>query len=170
MSETKVIVKEKDKLKEALMFTGLTGIAIMAPLFGIQSITGPIVNAVLFITTAVLGVKYGIFAGLLPSVISLFTGLLPLVLWPMIPFIIIGNAILVLLFHSLRQKNYWLGVSVSSAMKFLFLLGASRTVIQFFIKQPIASKISAMMSLPQFFTALAGGVIAYLFLKLFKYV
>jgi len=65
-----------------------------------------------------LGVDFAILIGLIPSVIALGVGLLPAVLVPMVPFIMISNTLLVVCFAYLRKKNYWLGVVVSSFLKF----------------------------------------------------
>jgi len=86
----------------------------------------------------------------------------------MVPFIMMGNTILILVFGFFRKKNYWLGVVLASALKFLFLFATSSIVIDLLLKKEVAQKVAAMMSLPQFLTALAGGVIAYLILKSIK--
>jgi hypothetical protein len=75
---------------------------------------------------------------------------------------------LILVFDYLRQKNYWLGITVSGFLKFLFLFGTSSIVVSLLLKKEIAAKVAAMMSWPQLFTAMAGGVIAYFILKSIK--
>jgi uncharacterized membrane protein len=107
-----------------------------------------------------LGPQNAILVGLIPSVVALSTGLLPAVLAPIIPFIMISNTILILTFAYLRRKNFWLGVTAASVLKFVFLFSMSAMVMD--------SKMASMMSWPQLLTALAGGVIAYLALKSFK--
>jgi len=142
-------------------FVLLLGIATAAPLFHNQFITGPIVNATLLIAVALLGMRDAILIGLIPSSIALAVGLLSPVLAPMIPFIIVGNAILVITFGYLRQRNYWLGLVSGSILKFAFLFGTSSIVISLLLNQNLASSVAVMMSWPQLVTALAGGVIAY---------
>ena len=134
-------------------FVLLLGIATAAPLFPNQFITGSIVNATLLVAVASLG--------MIPSSIAVAVGLLPPVLAPMIPFIIVGNAILVVTFGYLRQRNYWLGLVSGSILKFAFLLGTSSIVISLLLNQNLASSVAVMMSWPQLVTALAGGMIAY---------
>ena len=165
---TDVLAIKKDKTKALVQFAVLTGLAMAAPFLRSQAITGPIVNATLLITTAMLGLRYGLGISLLPSVFAYFLGLLPQMMLPMIPFIITGNAILVIVFYLFKEKSYWLAVLCGAFLKFLFLFFSSSAVASLIIKQPVASKISQMMSWPQFFTALAGGVIAYLFLRFLK--
>jgi hypothetical protein len=142
-------------------FVLLMGIATAAPLFHNQFITGPIVNATLLVAVALLGMRDAILIGLIPSSIALAVGLLSPVLAPMIPFIIVGNAILVITFGYLRQRNYWLGLVSGSILKFAFLFGTSSIVINLLLNQNLASSVAVMMSWPQLVTALAGGMIAY---------
>lgn len=148
-----------------ITFVVLLGIASAAPLIRNQFITGPIVNATLLIAVALLGMRDGLLIGLIPSSIALAVGLLPPVLAPMIPFIIVGNAILVVTFGYLRSKNYWLGLVSGSVLKFAFLFGTSSIVINLLLNQKVATSVAVMMSWPQLVTALAGGLLAYGFLR-----
>ncbi len=142
-------------------FVLLLGIATAAPLLHNQFVTGPIVNATLLVAVALLGMRDAILIGLIPCSIALAIGLLPPMLAPMIPFIIVGNAILVVTFGYLRQRNYWLGLVSGSILKFAFLFGTSSIVISLLFNQNLASSVAVMMSWPQLVTALAGGMIAY---------
>ena len=151
-----------------ITFAVLLGIASAAPLLGNQFVTGPIVNATLLIAVGMLGMRDGLLVGLIPSSIALATGLLPPMLAPMLPFIIVGNAILVVTFGYLKGKNFWLGVVSGSVLKFAFLFGTSSIVINLLINQQLATKVAVMMSWPQLVTALAGGMIAYGFLRFTK--
>ena len=168
MNQTKIFTLKREKVFILAQFALLTGIATLAPLFQYQAITGPIVNATLFISTILLGIQAGILVGLAPSLIALSVGLLPATLAPMIPFIMAGNTILVIIFNYLREKNYWLAVMGASLLKFIFLFSTSSIVINLLLKKEIASKVAIMMSWPQLLTALAGGLITYCFLKTFK--
>lgn len=167
MEKTKILVLKRKTIVNSITFVLLLGVATIAPLFHFQPVTGPIVNATLFIAATLLGVQNAIFIGLLPSTIALSAGLLPPVLAPMVPFIMLGNTILIVAFNYLRKKNYWLGVISASVLKFLFLFGASSIVINLLLKREVATKVAVMMSWPQLATALTGGIIAYLFLKVF---
>ena len=133
-----------------------------------REIRGPIVNATLFIAAATLGPQRAILIGLIPSMIALSAGLLPAVLAPMIPFIMLSNAILIMTFSALKKKNYWLNVAIGSTLKFIFLFATSSIVINLLIKKEIAQQVALIMSWPQLLTALAGGVIAYPIIKLIK--
>ncbi len=159
MNTTKTNILTKINILILLRFGLLLSLAVLAPLFGNQIVSGPIVNAVLFISVFIVGIRGAVLIAFTPSLIALSTGLLPLVLALMIPFIIMGNIILVLSFYHLRSKNYWLGVISASLFKFIFLFSASSI---------ISSKLAVMMGWPQLLTALAGGLIAYFVLKSFR--
>lgn len=167
MNQIKILTFNREKIYFVTKFALLVGAATMAPLFKYQAITGPLVNATLFISVTLLGTQAGILVGLIPSLIAFSVGLLPPVLAPMIPFIMVGNTILVIIFNYLK-RNYWLGIIVASLLKFLFLFSTSSIAINLLLKKEIASRIAVMMSWPQFLTALTGGLLAYLFLRAIK--
>jgi len=168
MNQIKTLTIKKEKVVSLIQFTGLMEIAIAASLFHNQLITGSIVNAILFISVVFLGVRGAILIGSIPSLIALSSGLLPLVLAPMIPFIIIGNAVLIIVFGYFKERNYWLGAVLASTLKFLFLFSTSSIVVNLLLKKEVATKVAMMMSWPQLSTALAGALIAYLVLKSIK--
>ncbi|MBU2028661.1 iron hydrogenase [Patescibacteria group bacterium] len=165
MLNIKELAINKEKITFLTKLVVLLSVAMIVPLFHQQMITGPIVNATLFIATAVLGVSGGILVGLIPSVVALSAGLLPPVLAPMVPFIMISNTILILAFHWLREWNYWQGMIVASLLKFVFLYSTSAVVINLLLKKEVAAQVSLMMSWPQLLTAIAGGCLAYVFIK-----
>jgi hypothetical protein len=156
--------------KEALVIlTLLIGAAIVAPvLFKQQLIAGTIVNATLILAVTCLGARDGLIISLVPSSFALATGLLPPVLAPMIPFIIAGNAILVLTFAYLSKFNFWAGVIIGSVLKFAFLFATSSIVVGLLINKQVASSVAQMMSWTQLFTAVAGGIVAFGIIKLVK--
>lgn len=169
MNKEKAQVLDREKILAIGKFAILLGLSVSAPLFNIQLITGPMVNALLFIATILIGPYSAIIIGALPSAFALSVGLLPVVLAPMIPFVIISNAILVLFFHYFQKKNYWLGVFTASILKYIFLFIVSQILINLLIKGgSVARVVVVMMSWPQLATALLGGFIAYLFLKFIK--
>lgn len=169
MNQIKVIEIKKQKTLDMIKFIVLLGIASLLPaVVHNQMITGPIINATLFLAVLLLDIRSAILIGLIPSIVALSVGLLPAPLAPIIPFIMLSNTILVMVFNWLKDKNYWLGVVTSSLVKFLFLFGASSIVINLLLKQELASKVSIMMSWPQLATAIAGGIIAFGIYKIIK--
>lgn len=148
-------------------FLALLVVATAAPALGFHSqwITGPIVNAVLIASVFIVGIRGAFLIGLLPSTIALAVGLLPPVLAPMIPFIIISNTLLILVIDQLKNK-YWLGLVLGSTLKFIFLLTTSSLASGLLLKKELSLTVAQMMSWPQLFTALIGGCLVYLILKI----
>ncbi len=161
----KILVLNKIRIKTAVIFLVFTFVITIAPLFKNQIITGSIVNATLFMSVMVLGLKPAIILGVIPSIIALFIGILSPILISIIPYIMLSNAIMVSVFYLLKKENYWLSIIVSSFFKFLFLFTISNFVIKLIIKEEIAKSIAITMSYPQLITALTGGLIAYTILK-----
>ena len=168
MSIAKAKTLVKAQTTPLTQLVALLALAGAAPLFLSQQITGPIVNALLFIATVILGVQGAVVVAFFPSVFALSVGLLPLPLAPMIPFIMVGNFVLVVVFEYFRIKNFWLGVVVASLVKFLFLWASSSLIVSSLLSSQLATTVSAMFSWPQLITALIGGVIAFIFLKRIK--
>ncbi len=164
MNNSSLALNKENAISVALFIVAI-GVVTLAPLLNQQIITGTIVNAVLFTATMILGMRAGIMIGIFPSVIALSTGLLPLVLAPMIPFIMLGNALLVFIFNLLKNRNYWLAVMVSSFFKFSFLSAGSWIVVRLIVEENVARNIIMMMSWPQLATALMGGLLSFSFLK-----
>lgn len=142
-------------------------LAAVAPYFVNQLITGSIVNALLFISASTLGLESAFLLCLIPSLISIYTGLLPLALAPMIPFIMTGNALLVLTFSKLKGKGFWAGAIPASFIKYIFILAVG-TILANTVLHGISKNVLMMISWPQLATALAGSAIAFTFLKIVK--
>lgn len=164
---SKVITIPKPQIISLAVFGALTLIAFFAPFIKQQAITGTIVNAALFLGAYFFGPS-AIMIGLIPSLISLSVGLLPPVLAPAVPFIMTGNAVLIMTFLALRNRNFWLGAIIASIFKFAFLFSSSFLVAKLILKPEIAEKAALMLGLPQLFTALAGSILAFLILKVYR--
>lgn len=152
-----------------LVFALFLALLILMPAFiHFQWVTGPTVNAILFIATVILGPVQAMLLGLMPSTIALTAGLLPFALAPMVPFIMLSNVILVLIFYYLYKRNYFLALGISAFVKFAFLHQTVYWVMSRYLEQKLVATLSIMMSWPQFFTAIIGGLVAYAFLKQIK--
>lgn len=167
-TQTKTL--EQVNWRAIVWFVGLMVIASILPRFvHNQFITGPIINATLFLAAATVGTGNAILIGLVPSVVALSSGLLPIPLAPMVPFIMVSNAILIVTFNWLRKTHFGMAAIVSSLTKYAFLYATSFIVINLFAQKTIATKAAAtMMAWPQLVTALVGGLIAFGILGIFK--
>ncbi len=141
----------------------LLAIALVFQMGGFpQFITGPLINTVLYLAAMIVGWQGGMLIGILTPVIASIRGILPPPLTPLIPFIALGNSILVILFFWLQSKNKIAGIIIASLVKSLLLASAVKLVVQ------VPPAIAQMMSLPQLITALAGGAIALVLARFFK--
>lgn len=166
-NESESIVIDRERIIALSYFAFFLFMASFVPLFGNQMIAGPLVNAILFLVTFILGLKAGLLIAVIPSFIAVSMGLLPIILLPVVPFIIGGNMVLVAIFFHFKGK-YWKGVILASIFKFLFLASLSTLVIQLVIKEPMSIMAGYMLTWPQLWNALLGGLIAYLILKVIR--
>ena len=151
---------------QSLSYLSLLFLSIFLPsLINQQAITGPLINAILLIAAVQLGLSSAITIGLIPSVVALSRGLLPLALAPVVPFIMLSNALYVILFAQFKNTSFSLAVLLAAVSKFVLLYAVSQGLLASLLPQQFLSSASQMMSWPQLITALVGGLIAYLFLK-----
>ena len=161
--QIKAYTKAVDSYKvKILLFAAFLAILIIVPAFvHVQWVTGPMVNAVLLLALVLIGPMEAVLLGLMPSTVALSAGLLPLPLAPMVPFIMLGNAIFIAVFYYLYQKNFFLGLGVAAFLKFAFLHQTVVWLMSRFLEENFVAKLAVMMSWPQLFTAVIGGMIAY---------
>ena len=166
---------EKVNAKAMAQFIGLAGMAMILPFFiHLQWLSGPIVNALLILILFIVGIRSALVVALVPSLMALAGGLLPAVLAPVVPFIMISNAIFVLSIDRIYDwsKNsasgYWSGVLIGAVLKFSFLYLSVSWISKLLLKKDLAIKVAEMMSWPQLITAILGGAIAWLILKWLK--
>jgi len=157
----------------------LLAVAALVPSLGLpQWVTGPSVNALLIISVYTVGVSNAVAVGAVPSFVALSSGVLPAPMLLMIPFIVAGNAILVVVFAALRRINYWLALVAGAALKCGWLWAAVSllTVRPFQIKfgpealaVMVPDAMANMFRWPQFLTAVVGGLTAYGLLQAYRY-
>ncbi|NPV53766.1 MAG: ECF transporter S component [Firmicutes bacterium] len=139
----------------------LLAITLAVQMLGLpQPFTGPAVNAMLLLTCIYVGIAGGVIVGLLTPWIAFLRGILAPPLAPMIPFIMLGNAVLVIVFGLARR--FWgkgvagsaAGIVIGAIVKYLVLSSAVRFLVE------VPPKIAVAMQTPQLVTALVGGVAA----------
>lgn len=144
-----------------------------------QLVTGSCVNAVLAITVLVVGMGGGITVALLSPVFAYLLGIAPQLVT--VPAIMAGNAVFVVLLKLLYSPKLWkqvLALAVAAAAKFAVLyvlvvqivcnLASGYLLEQQLLKAPMLTKLPAMFTWPQLFTALIGGGLALLITPLIK--
>ncbi len=146
-----------------------------------QPAIGPLVNMMLIITTLVINPLGGLALGVVTPLVAVLGGQLPPLLIPMAPFIMIGNALFVILFAAIggmksalteKEPLYsvwaWIGLVVAAAAKTAWLYLIVRMLLPHLIGKPVPAPLLALMSLPQFVTAGIGGSFAFLFFNILK--
>lgn len=167
MPPEKSIALEKESVSSIAQMAAVLGLVIILPFFHNQLITGPIINAIFFISVILLGVHKTLYISLIPSVIALSVGLLPFIIYPIVPVLMIGNIIQIAVFNFFKKK-YFLAMVLASLSKFIFIFFAGSLIFNVILKESLADSVSLIISWPQLFTALTGGVLAYFFLKIIK--
>lgn len=135
-----------------------------------QFVTGSIINAILLITICVCDKWWALCVGTLTPVLAALTGQLAPPLVPFVPFIMLGNALFILIFALLiNNKTYskYIAILPAAFTKFIFLFLSVTYIVQLFnIKLP--KKVAAAMGIPQLITALIGGIFACLIIEALK--
>ncbi len=155
------------------------GAVILGPMSITQMVTGSIVNAVLIIAAATIGVWSGVTVGLLSAILALVLGIQSQPI--LVPVIALGNVLIVLvtwIFFALAERADQkplgvygvLGVVLGAAVKTGFLWLSVPALLRLIpeIKPKQAEVLSKMFSYPQLITALIGGLLAMLILPAVK--
>lgn len=163
---------EKSRLQSYLIFASAAILSFFAPftLGHPQWLVGTIINACLFAAAVYLPRKYFILLAVLPSLGVLARGAIfgpqTLFLVYFLPFVWLGNLLLILSFKSLSAKTGFIfSVITASTVKFLFLFIVAAIYLKFSIVPAIFLQA---MGFNQLATALSGGMIAFLIFKIWK--
>jgi len=168
-------VASLSNIRLVTQFIVLASTATMLPFFvHAQWLTGSLINAILILTLFMVGIRGAFFVCLIPSIMALSGGLLPAVLAPVVPFIMMSNVLYVLsidwIFKVGKESEwgYWLGITIASAIKFLFLFLSVGLISDLLQKSELSTKIAQILTWPQLYTAFIGGMVAFVVLKVVK--
>jgi len=143
-------------------------VAFFLPFFisGPQWLTGTAVNCLLFLAAWRLHRRQIFLLIMLPSIGALANGILfgpqTVLLYYFLPFIWLGNYLLVTVFSGLKNRNFVMRVTVSAAAKYLLLVIFAQIYFQLKI---VPQLFVTSMGIIQLATALSGGVLAGLIIK-----
>lgn len=158
------------ELTQSLFLAGTAILSFFVP-FSLghpQWLVGTVVNTCLFLGALYLPKKYFLPLAILPSLGVLARGAVfgpfTLFLVYFLPFIWLGNLVLILAFKGLFSKfGFFLSGFAAGLAKFIFLLAAANIYFYFHV---VPSLFLQAMGLNQLATALAGGLTAFLIFKL----
>jgi len=154
-------------LKVFLSVFVLTSVFILPFYIHNQIVTGSLVNAGLLVSLPLLGMPTTLVLCIVPSVIALTRGLLPMAFAPILPFIMIGNALYVGIFNVFSKKKIT-GAVAASGVKFIFLFSVGQLLLSHIVVPNLFQKASLMLGWFQLITALLGAGIAVSIVKIFS--
>lgn len=143
-----------------------------------QLVTGSLVNFVLIAATVLIDTKSGIVVAAISPIFAFLLGIGPK-LPPLIPFIILGNLVLVVIWHLIIKKtpikNQWLQYGTAAVIGavckfFVLFLTVTKCLLPYFLQLPAPQTklITTMFSVPQLITALIGGIAATILLPMLQ--
>lgn len=129
-----------------------------------QPVTGPAINAILFVSAMYVGPLAGVLVGSITPWIALMVGILKLP--PAVPVIIAGNITLCLVAGYLGKVNRYLGLAAAPFAKY----GVMTLGINYLISsgKTIPPPAVASLTVTQLVTALTGAGVALLVLEALK--
>ena len=135
----------------------LAGLAVALQALNLpQPVTGPGVNAVLFVASLYVGPLAGVFVGLITPWVGLMMGTVKLV--PAVPVIMAGNVTLALASGYLGKYNRYAAMATASVLKYGVMTLGIRYLLSTGAKIPAVAV--ATLTITQLFTALGGAVAA----------
>ncbi|MDR2533048.1 MAG: hypothetical protein LBC82_09440 [Oscillospiraceae bacterium] len=159
--------------RTALFIALLIALQAATAALGNQFVTGSVINLILIISVMTCGFATGSSVAVLSPGVAFLFGVGPTQFPVIIPFISLGNFVLVLLWFLIGNRNiinkyisYITALIAGAAGKFLVLyIGVVQIASLFFI---LPAPILVMMSFPQLITASIGGTIAIIILPVLR--
>ena len=160
--------------RTAVMTALLVTVQFLTAMLGNQYVTGSMVNLLLAVSALTFGLATGLSVAVMSPVFAFLVGVGP-VFPPLVPFIILGNAVYVVawfvlgrLSSSMHQGSWrkafsFINPVAAAAAKFLALYsGVVLLALPYIlnVNEKQIELMSLMFSYPQFVTALIGGSIA----------
>ncbi len=155
--DEKVLSENKNKIR-AIAITGIM-LAITVALQAINLpniITGVIVNSFFVFVFYYVGLKSAITLSFLSPLFGFLTGHVPVLMYPVLPMIALGNILMVVALSKLQNKSVWLKLLLPSSLKALVIGIGGKYMISIFIPDKIQSFLLFSVLGVQFFTALPG--------------
>ncbi|MBM7582148.1 hypothetical protein JOD02_001005 [Caldicoprobacter guelmensis] len=153
----------------AVLFQSLRLVMPMPALVD-QYVVGSLVNLCLIVAAVIVGIEGGFIVAVLTPVIAFLQGVLPNPV--LVPFVALGNAVIVSLVALLYGKNRYVAMAAGALSKFLVLyITVVHVAIPLFMPNtpPQAKELlSLKFSWPQLVTASIGGILALIILPILE--
>lgn len=169
--------RQSQHTKDLVLASLLLALAVVAQLVGrnfpgvSRLFVGPIVNAVLLLTTAMTSLALAIPVAILTPILAYAVGQLNPMLAPMIPFIIVSNVIYVIVFSFAKEQRWQriLFAILASIAKYLFFLLTTNFLLDVFkisFPEKIQNNLPVAFGTTQLIAALIGAAIALICLEI----
>ncbi len=152
---------DKNQNKNRIRNITLNGI-MLAVIMALQAanlpnlVTGVIVNSILVFVSSFSGMKSAVLLCLLSPFCGFLTGHVPVLMYPVLPMIVLGNIILVLLLFKLREKSMVTRLLIPALTKAVIIGAGGFALVNIFLPDKIANFLLFSVLGIQFFTAVPG--------------
>jgi len=131
-----------------------------------QTVTGPLINAILLLAGAYTGMAGGVLVGLITPWVALTMGIMRLA--PAVPVIMAGNAVLVIVFVLIRNlvRSRWgdyLGAGLGAVAKYVTMTAGLTLLVAPRVRVPPPAMFA--LTTMQLYTALGGALLAVLVIQ-----
>ena len=131
-------------------------------------ITGVFVNAILIFVSLYVGMKSAVVLCLLSPFCGFITGHVPVVMYPVLPMIILGNLLLVFALSKLANKSLILRILIPAFIKALIIGIGGMILTHIFIPDKLNDFVLFTVLGIQFFTAVPGILLGIKLAEKFK--
>ena len=119
-------------------------------------ITGVIVNCILVFVSIFIGLRSSVILCMLSPFCGIITGHVPLIMYPVLPMIVLGNLLLVFVLSKLASKPLVLRMLIPACIKALIIGIGGLLLIHVFIPDKLVDYLLFSVLGIQFFTAVPG--------------
>jgi len=128
-----------------------------------QPVVGPLVNMTLLLAVLTVGPFHAVMIGCITPVMAFMLGIMPMPL--LVPVVVLGNAAFITVFYGaaikMKRINQMMALVAAALFKYAIMAASIRLIAaQFMPGMP--DRLIHAFSLPQFYTAMLGGMLALL--------
>ena len=131
-------------------------------------VTGVIVNAILVFVYIFSGIKSAVLICLLSPFCGFITGHVPVLMYPVVPMIVLGNCTLILLLSKLEKKSMFIKLFVPALIKAAIIGVGGFMLVNIFLPDKTGNFLLFSVLGIQFFTAVPGVLLGLKLAEKFK--
>ena len=164
---------DKNQNKNRIRNITLNGI-MLAVIVALQVVnlpnllTGVIVNSILVFVSIYIGLKSAFVLCLLSPFCGFITGHVPILMYPVLPMIALGNLLLVIVLSKLAKRSLILRLLIPACIKALVIGVGGMLLINIFIPDKLSDYLLFTVLGIQFFTAVPGVFLGIKLAEKFK--